>query len=543
MLSRSPSPIRYAPHEDLLFSDDGADPDQRSRPRNRAQLRSFRHSYRTVQPERSSSPIAHAKRSSVDMGQDVNGFDDDDENRPSIDTILPQTPMDLVPPDPQIVVHKSDDNESDGTSSSGQNQPSGFLYAQTRTLHHRVPGPHASDQSMDWEDYVVSSATDCTTPIAFSSDTVLGISDEFSPICAHLIKIFRNLEKYKEFLSYRNEAAQDLLDLLQKLLDHAPLQPHFRVILYVALVRLYSHVPLLRGGFGDIYKAQHGGRAVCVKAVKVYQTADRLALEKAYSREAVVWGQLSHPNILPFYGIYRLDDHNQTLCLVSPWMHNGNIREFLSTPAQSQRDRTSLISDVVLGMKYLHENGVVHGDLKSLNILVTERERACLADFGFSYVTESSGLGGLALSSRQADGGTMGFEAPELVESESKRTSASDVFAFGMVCFEIFTGELPLGDRRRAAAYKIHSGERPKRPAEEVHIQRGLSDRMWALMERCWSHSPEYRPTVDEILRELPPVGTSLPPESWEWTRDQRPGFNTSDATIASALSHLNSLL
>ncbi|KAG5351156.1 hypothetical protein C0989_007701 [Termitomyces sp. Mn162] len=429
MLSRSPSPIRYAPHEDLLFSDDGADPDQRSRPRNRAQLRSSRHSYRTVQPERSSSPIAYAKRSSVDMGQDVNGFDDDDENRPSIDTILPQTPMDLVPPDPQIVVHKSDDNESDGISSSGQNQPSGFLYAQTRTLHHRVPGPHASDQSMDWENYVVSSATDCPTPIEFSSDTVLGISDEFSPICAHLIKIFRDLEKYKEFLSYRNEAAQDLLDLLQKLLDHAPLQPHFR------------------------------------------------------------------------------------------------------------------ISDVVLGMKYLHENGVVHGDLKSLNILVTEYERACLADFGFSYVTESSGLGGLALSSRQADGGTMGFEAPELVESESKRTSASDVFAFGMVCFEIFTGELPLGDRRRAAAYKIHSGERPKRPTEEVHIQRGLSDTMWALMERCWSHSPEYRPTVDEILRELPPAGTSLPPESWEWTRDLRPGFDTSDATIASALSHLNSLL
>ncbi|KAG5732097.1 Arginyl-tRNA synthetase, cytoplasmic [Termitomyces sp. T112] len=83
LVSRSPSPIRYAPHEDLLCSDDDAHPDQRSRPRNRAQLRSYRHSYRTKQSERSPSPIAYAKRSSADMGQDVNVFDnnnDDDDN-------------------------------------------------------------------------------------------------------------------------------------------------------------------------------------------------------------------------------------------------------------------------------------------------------------------------------------------------------------------------------------------------------------------------------------------------------------------------------
>ncbi|KAG5735783.1 Serine/threonine-protein kinase HT1 [Termitomyces sp. T112] len=455
----------------------------------------------------------------------------------------------------QLDEHKPNDtHENDIFSVSDQNLSSDS----------EVLSAHGGYGSSEQDHNHIVSTTDRLASMELSSNT-LETSHQISLMWARLIKIFRNPKKYNEFLSFRNEAAQDLLDLLQKLLDHAPLQPHSRVILCVALVCLCeksglcprsfflegvlvdSPDPFWFDTFGAIYQAQHSGRVVCVKAVRAYSFEDRPAREKAYLRQAALWGQLSHPNILPFYGICRLSDHEQTLCLVLPWMHNGNIREFLSTPAQSQRDRTPMISDVVLGMKYLHENGVVHGNLKSLNILVTESERACLANFDLSHVTESSGLGGLALSSRQADGGTMGFEAPELVESESKRTSASDVFAFGMVCFEIFTGELPLGDRRRAAAYKIHSGERPKRPTEEVHIQRGLSDTMWALMERCWSHSPEYRPTVDEILRELPPVGTSLLPESWKWTRTQRPGFMMSDgqvdAIIAKALAHLQPLL
>ncbi|KAG5349736.1 hypothetical protein C0989_002094 [Termitomyces sp. Mn162] len=394
---------------------------------------------------------------------------------------------------------------------------------------------------------------------------------------ARLIKIFRNPKKYNEFLSFRNEAAQDLLDLLQKLLDHAPLQPHSRVILCVALVCLCeksglcprsfflegvlvdSPDPFWFDTFGAIYQAQHSGRVVCVKAVRAYSFEDRPAREKAYLRQAALWGQLSHPNILPFYGICRLSDHEQTLCLVLPWMHNGNIREFLSTPAQSQRDRTPMISDVVLGMKYLHENGVVHGDLKSLNILVTESERACLANFDLSHVTESSGLGGVVLSSHGVGGGTMGFMAPELLKYElkrtnasdvyeSKRTSASDVFAFGMVCFEIFIeiGEPGFSNTLISTAL-IYSGIRPQRPTGEVHVQRGLSNTMWALMERCWSSSPEHRPTAAEIMRELPPVETSLQPESREWTRTQRPGFTMSDgqvdATIAKALAHLQPLL
>lgn len=98
------------------------------------------------------------------------------------------------------------------------------------------------------------------------------------------------------------------------------------------------------------------------------------------------------------------------------------------------------IHDIASGMDYLHENGVVHGDLKSLNILVSDSERACLADFGLSYVIDVSGLRGQPFSSNHAEGGTAGFEAPELIDPDnefSRRTKESDVYAFGMVCYEV----------------------------------------------------------------------------------------------------------
>lgn len=90
-------------------------------------------------------------------------------------------------------------------------------------------------------------------------------------------------------------------------------------------------------------------------------------------------------------------------------------------------------------MEYLHMNGIVHGDLKSTNILVTDLERACLTDFGLSYISNDSGITGHALSSNY-DPSRASYEAPELLDLDVEciqKTQASDVYAFGMVCFEV----------------------------------------------------------------------------------------------------------
>ncbi|KAG6899260.1 hypothetical protein C0993_011892, partial [Termitomyces sp. T159_Od127] len=208
------------------------------------------------------------------------------------------------------------------------------------------------------------------------------------------------------------------------------------------------------------------------------------------------------------------------------------------------------IHDVALGMEYLHENGVTHGDLKSVNILVTDSERACLADFGLSYVTDVSGFKGQPFSSNHAAGGTAGFQAPELVDPDnesSRRTKETDVYAFGMVCYEVFTGKHPFGKINPVALImKIMRGQHPEKPSGNEYQERGLTNDMWSLMESCWSRLPEDRPTVSQILQCLPHLEREREqPE--EWTYGRRSGFESTngqvDATLANALPHLRALL
>ncbi|KAG6827258.1 hypothetical protein H0H92_012595 [Tricholoma furcatifolium] len=467
----------------------------------------------------------------------------------------------LASPEPQIVVLEPDDNDNEAEADMDADLHVDFLKAQTRLYSNSIPAPQ--NQPMDWDSYVVTSAADCTPSTAGGGEE---IGSQITDICTRLVDVFSDLAKYEKFLSYRGDAAQDLLDLLQKLLDHAPLDPHFRAILYVALVRLCrkselyprifsltglkvdtNDIPRSSGSFGDVYISDYNGKAVCVKVVKMYQSSDHALLHKTFSREAVVWGQLSHPNILPFFGIYRLGDVHKRLCLVSPWMFNGNVYDFLKS--RPGYNRTTLVFGVASGMQYLHDNGVVHGDLKCLNILVTDYEQACLADFGLSYVTDATGLRGQALSSNHADVGTAGFEAPELVESDEnvRRTEASDVYAFGMVCYEMFSALRPFGKVKPVAVVtKIMAGQQPSRPSGPGILERGLTDEMWAIMKSCWSRHPAQRPTAAEIVTRLPPAQIDKR-QIQGWNRTRRSGFDNNsahlDPTIVVALPHLQALL
>ncbi|GLB39224.1 putative protein kinase activity [Lyophyllum shimeji] len=99
------------------------------------------------------------------------------------------------------------------------------------------------------------------------------------------------------------------------------------------------------------------------------------------------------------------------------------------------------------------------------------------------------------------------FKAPELIDpdTEGRRSEASDVYAFGMVCYEIFTGDHPFPDVMRdlTVMLKVKEGQRPSRPSGQVHLDRGLTDRTWKLMGDCWKHDPNDRPHVCQILGRL----------------------------------------
>lgn len=129
-------------------------------------------------------------------------------------------------------------------------------------------------------------------------------------------------------------------------------------------VNLSSDIPPAAGSFADVYKGSHQGQAVCLKVIRLYEaprvdytlkvgSIHSLSLcslingfVQRFYQETALWGKLSHPNLLPFYGQFRF--HAQ-LSFVSPWLKNGNINDYLRTNPQADRVRLVRINSLLVG--------------------------------------------------------------------------------------------------------------------------------------------------------------------------------------------------
>ncbi|KAF9447734.1 kinase-like protein [Macrolepiota fuliginosa MF-IS2] len=351
-----------------------------------------------------------------------------------------------------------------------------------------------------------------------------------------LSDVLRTAESRRALRSLKDEEAQLMIDYLhsvlsQPVLPKTWLRKHTTIALYrlCRTAKLHPHYYVLRdigvksredgGSFSDIYKGHLGDHVLCLKVVRLNKKSDVEAALGAYTKEAVLWGTLRHSNIVPFYGIFYLDEAHTQLCLVSPWMKNSNIVDYLKGNSGAQRESLVCIHffttipesltnpkiyDVALGLAYLQEQKLIHSDLKGMNILVNDGGRACITDFGLSFlridttipygVGSTTALGGL--SSR--------WTAPELVHDENNRpTLKSDVWAFGCVCFEVLTSLLPFHRCRTDSAVisKLLRGELPSAPDPQVLA--GIDDDVRQLLTRCWSQIPDDRPSCQKILEIL----------------------------------------
>ncbi|KAJ7646736.1 kinase-like domain-containing protein, partial [Roridomyces roridus] len=294
------------------------------------------------------------------------------------------------------------------------------------------------------------------------------------------------------------------------LLDHdADIPPEDRCRIVKALIRLsndsklYPKCFLLTdlererlvdgGSFSDVYQAYLRGQCVAVKMMRVFDQSDIDTAVKRFGREAIIWRQLSHPNLLPFYGLYKL---RQRICLVSPWMENGHIHGFLKKHPCNRDRLLSLILDVARGLEHLHAMGIVHGDLKGDNIFVTPSLTACIADFGLSSITTSFRF----TPSSQGRGGTVRYQAPELHRG-GHNDLHSDIYSFACVVYQLLTGKAPFPDISfdGAVIIAVLEGCRPSRPPSCS----SESDGLWALLQDCWQGTPAQRPTAAQIVQRL----------------------------------------
>ncbi|KAF7362739.1 Protein kinase domain-containing protein [Mycena venus] len=372
--------------------------------------------------------------------------------------------------------------------------------------------------------------------IISAADVHGSLKDCLEVTIAGLVLFLQDRSSYKELLTYRGTNAQTLLDLLQDFLDLDSFSLA-KPVIYKALWRLSRYSGLhprcfvltgLRtngrqvagGGFGDIWKGAVGGQTVCVKIMRIFQADQVQTLLKEFSREALIWRQLCHPNVLPFFGLYYLENR---LCLVSPWMENGNIMEFLRfNPPHPVR-----LS--VLGLEYLHKSKMVHGDLKGINILVTPSRRACIADFGLSSIINAMTLR-LTTSSAPARGGTVRYQAPELFQGNAMKTFETDIYAFGCVCYEILTGKIPFHEllNDMNVMWEVAAGKSPTRPLSCSGTF--ALDSLWELLQNCRNGQAQMRPSASQIVDRLmgPQISATKTSSSTDWDNEMTSRFRRS---------------
>ncbi|KAK1223481.1 Receptor-interacting serine/threonine-protein kinase 1 [Marasmius sp. AFHP31] len=276
----------------------------------------------------------------------------------------------------------------------------------------------------------------------------------------HVVQaVISDREQYKKVLEARGHEAQQCLNALHTLLglpdvENRPsiLQLMLRLskrsnlypeCLSISNVDRISERPIDGGGFGDVWKGKIDGQFVCLKVVKVYLVSDVQKLLREYMREAIVWEQLRHPNLLPFMGMYYLDEAREQLCLVSPWMDRGNLVKYLKNTLSELVDHQALAYDVASGLAHLHSMNIIHGDMKGVRYTLSASR------------VETNG------TCQIFDGGNAPFHG--------------------------------LNEAAVMMASVAFKREQPARPTGE------LTDEMWEIMVACWNQEAQDRPAANDV--------------------------------------------
>lgn len=270
--------------------------------------------------------------------------------------------------------------------------------------------------------------------------------------------------------------------------------------------------PTVSGGFADIRKCmlKRDGKTtqVAVKSIRPQGDVPAQKLCEGYLRELEIWARLMQENIVPLLGVARnLYSVSGCDALVCPWMENGTLSKYLSGhPTMELRQKLKLLCDVATGLRYLHSQHVVHGDLTNNNILVDINGRAVVADFGLSFqISELTGSYPVT--------GAAQWMAPELLQA-FKPSIHSDMYSFGSIMNYVISGELPFANEPAVFA-AFHKGKAPC-------TTRGndVSQEHWKFIQRCWEpfnfdDGTSSRPSAEEacgfLRKELEFIITNRP--------------------------------
>ena len=248
-----------------------------------------------------------------------------------------------------------------------------------------------------------------------------------------------------------------------------------------------------QGGMGVVYKAfdPQIERTVAIKVISG-QRFDNPELRERFFREARAAGQLTHPNIII---VYDLGEEQGQPYLAMEFVDGVTLDVLMrSGEPFPLPQRLSILLDVCEGLAYAHHRGVIHRDVKPGNIMVTRSGAAKILDFGLARLISSD------LTRSNLMLGTMSYMAPEQLRGESIDQRV-DIFAVGVVLYELFAGRRPFeGDSLASAIYKVLEEEPPAVHEVNPSVPLELSQ----IVTRALAKDRDQRyQSMDEVARDL----------------------------------------
>ena len=246
------------------------------------------------------------------------------------------------------------------------------------------------------------------------------------------------------------------------------------------------------GGYGEVYQASWQGVDVAVKQLHLKTLSGDLA--KDFEQEANLMAQCQFPHVVRLYGVCQ-----EPVAMVMEYLPKGSLYQVLHDSKEAlpwNPVRWEIAFEIGKGLSYLHQEKIIHRDLKSLNVLLDAQYHAKITDFGLAKIKLES----TSTSTKAKKGmGTTRWRAPELFERGAKPNAASDVYSYGMVLWEIASRQLPFSDAADdpTVIRWIEKGEQEEIPSEDCPKPYG------ELVQACWSKDPHQRPSAEAIVQQL----------------------------------------
>lgn len=252
------------------------------------------------------------------------------------------------------------------------------------------------------------------------------------------------------------------------------------------------------GGMASVYLATQlsVGRRVALKIMKQELDQDP-EFHKRFQREAVIVGQLSHPNIIPIYDVGR---HNGLNYISMEYLPNGSLEEKIISGI-SANEAVDIIISIAGALEHAHTKGYVHRDIKPENILFRADNSAVLTDFGIAKTIASD----LSVTQSGSVVGTPYYMSPEQAKGEPS-DGRSDLYSVGILFYEILTGSRPFNSDSSLSLALQHVSERPPRlPIQYLAFQE--------VIDRLLAKEPQQRfQSARELILALENIKVSLNP-------------------------------